>query len=440
MFFSTQAMDDIFSPETHIQRMLDFEAALARASAGAGLIPEGAVDAIVAACRVELFDVDRVIAEGARNATAAVPLVKMLTELVDEDARRYVHWGATSQDVIDTAMMLQIRDGLDLLTTGLLNIGTACARYAEEHRRTPMAGRTLLQQALPITFGLKAARWLAQVTRQVLRLQELRATALAVQFGGAAGTLASLGNAGIDVTERLASELGLAAPDLPWHTERDRVAEVASAVGIVAGAMSKIAADLALMVQTEIGEVSEAVEPGKGGSSAMPHKRNPVDITLARASARLALGAVPLITEGMQQVHERAPGEWQAELEAFPALFRHTAAAVERVGNAMQGLVVNRERMQTNLDLLNGLMMAESLTMALAPKLGRGEAYAVVQDACQQVVASGVSLEHAAREDDRIRLALSDADLAHALDPTAYLGSTDTFIDRALAGFRSIDR
>src|SRR6266496_1290914 len=279
LVFSTQEMSAIFSSEAHVQGILAFEAALARAEARAGIIPQEAATVIAANCRVELFDVTALYREAAVAGTPAIPLVRMLTAQVEGDAQKFVHWGATSQDAIDTALMLQMRDGLDLLVEGLLGMCAACATLAEQHRHTLMAGRTLLQQALPITFGLKAARWLALATRQVHALRERRERTLAVQLGGAAGTLASLRDNGLRVVELLAEELGLPAPDLPWHTERDRVAEIASALGVVAGAMAKIAGDVVHLSQTEVGEVSEGAAPGKSKSSAMPQKHNPVDAT-----------------------------------------------------------------------------------------------------------------------------------------------------------------
>jgi 3-carboxy-cis,cis-muconate cycloisomerase len=436
--YTTPEMAAIFAAEAHVRAMLDFEAALAHAQARAGVIPAEAAPAIAAACRVELFDVPALYREAARAGTLAIPLVRELTERVGGEAGRFVHWGATSQDAIDTATMLQARAGLDLLGDSLLALGADCADLAERYRAVPMAGRTLMQQALPITFGLKAARWLALVTRQAPRLRELRGQTLAVQFGGAVGTLAALGDAGLLVTRYLAEELGLAVPDLPWHTERDRVAELGAALGIVAGAMAKIAGDLILLAQTEVGEVAEGAAEGKGGSSAMPHKRNPVDATLALAAARLALGAAPVLLGALAQEHERAAGTWQAEWAALPDLFRYTAGAVERVHSALAGLEVDAERMRANLALTGGLLMAESLTTALAPSLGRPAAYHLVQTVTERARKTGVSLHAAALADQQIRDALPAEAIARALDPAAYLGSTDALIARALARWHQL--
>ena len=436
--FSTPEMDAVFSGQTHVTELLRFEAALARAQARVGIVPAVAAEQIGRACRVELFDVPGLYREAAVAGTLAIPLVRALTAAVEGDGARNVHWGATSQDPIDTATMLQVRAGLDLLIGRLLDLGTACARHAERHRATPMAGRTLLQQALPITFGLKAARWLGVATRGVERLRELRRRAPAVQLGGAAGTLASLGPDGARVVDLLAEELDLAAPDLPWHAERDRVAEVAAALGVLAGGLAKLAGDVALLAQTEVGEASEASAPGKGGSSTLPQKRNPVDATMARAAARLAIGQVPVLLAAMDQEHERAVGGWQAEWAALPDLFRFTAGALERVHAAVAGLQIDPDRMRANLDQTSGLIMAESLTMALAPHLGRGEAHRVVRATCTRATEAGADLERAALADEAIRAALSPEQVRAALDPAGYLGSTDTFVRRALDRFRRV--
>ena len=436
--FTTPEMAAAFSPAAHVRGMLAFEAALARAEARAGVIPPQAADAIAAECRVGLFDVAALYREAATAGTPAIPLVRLLTEQVAENARGYVHWGTTSQDAIDTALMLQMREGLGLLEADLLGVCARCADLAAQHRRTLMAGRTLLQQALPITFGLKAARWLALATRQVRALRERRARSLAVQLGGAAGTLAALGSAGIRVAEILGEELGLPPSDLPWHAERDRVAAIAATVGITAGAMAKIAGDITLLAQTEVGEVAEAAAPGKGGSSAMPQKRNPVDTVGALAAARLALGVVPVVLAAMAQEHERAVGGWQAEWAAIPELFRYTAGAVARVRGAVDGLTVDAGRMRANLARDGGLLMSESLAMALAAHVGRPEAQRIVQTVGRQALAEGLTLAQAAHADARVGAALAPEDIDRALDPAGYLGSADVFIDRALDPYRAL--
>lgn len=433
--FSTPAMSAAFSSEAHVRYMLAFEAALARAEARAGIIPQEAADDIAEQCKVELFDVTALYREAAVVGVPAIPLVRMLTAHIEGDAKKFVHWGATSQDVIDTAMMLQMRDGIDRLIDGLMAVCAACATLAEQHRHTLIVGRTLLQQALPITFGLKAARWLALTTRQVRALREQRKRTLAVQFGGAAGTLAALGANGLRVVELLAEELGLPAPDLPWHTERDRVAQIAATLGVVAGAMAKIAGDIALLAQTEVGEVTEGAAPGKGGSSAMPQKHNPVDAIGALASARLAIGLVPVMLSAMAQEHERAAGGWQAEWAALPNLFRFTASAVEHVRGTVSGLQIDAARMNANLTLTGGLIMAESLMMALAPHIGRPEAQRIAQVVCDRAIESKQDVRQVALEDEQVKANLSPTEIDQTLDPTKYLGSTDILIDRALSAY-----
>ncbi len=426
------SMSVLFSPEAHVQQMLRFEAALASAEAQAGVIPLEAAQAIATHCKVEFFDLSTLASEAQLAGTPVIPLVRQLTDLVEGEARRYVHWGATSQDAIDTALMLQMRTGLDLLMTGVQAICASCADLATRHRQTVMVGRTLLQQALPITFGLKAARWLALLTRQFSALRTQRQQALAIQFGGAAGTLAALGEYGLTVAQGLAKELDLPPSDLPWHAERDRVAVIATTLGVLAGSLDKIAGDLVLLAQTEIGEVKETSQPGKGGSSAMPQKQNTVDAIRARSSVRLALGQVPIILAAMAQEQERAAGAWQAEWTAIPQLFCHTASAVESLHQALAGLQVDEKRMRANLDLTAGLVMAESLTMALAPHLGRPAAQRLVTSLCERTVASGQHLREVALNVSEVRAHLSASEIASALDPAQYLGSSESLIQRAL--------
>jgi 3-carboxy-cis,cis-muconate cycloisomerase len=376
--------------------------------------------------------------EALSAGTSAIPLVRQLTDSVGGEARKYVHWGATSQDVVDTALMLQMRDGLNLLIAGVETICSACAGLAERHRHTLMAGRTLLQQALPITFGLKAARWLALFSRQLCALREQRQQALAVQFGGAVGTLAALGEHGLYVAQLLAEELELPSADLPWHAERDRIGTIASTPGVLAGSLGKVAGDLILLAQTEVGEVREASRSGKGGSSTMPQKQNSVDAVRARSAAHLALGVVPVILSAMIQEQERAAGAWQAEWTALPQLFCHTASVVEGVQQAIAGLQIDEAQMRANLDMIGGTLMAEALTMALAPHLGRAAAHYLVTTLCTQAVPSGQHLRELALVTQEVRTHLSASDIAYTFDPANYLGSSESLIERALAFYRTI--
>ncbi|HUG16568.1 MAG TPA: 3-carboxy-cis,cis-muconate cycloisomerase [Thermomicrobiales bacterium] len=433
--FAAPTMAAIFSNEAHIQAMLDFEGALARAEARAGVIPAAAAQAISDVCRVELYDVAAVIEQARAAGAHSIPLVAALAGLAGSDAGRYVHWGATSQDVIDTALMLQARAGLDWLLAELLAIGARCAALAQQHRLTPMAGRTLTQHATPTSFGLKSAHWLSAVTRQIERLQRVRAEGLALQFGGAVGTLSALGDAGPSVLEQLAQELGLPQPDLPWHTDRDRVAALAAALSLVAGVMAKIATDLLLLSQTEVAEVSEGVVEGKGGSSAMPHKRNPAEATFALAAARMAQGQAAVVMGAMAHEHERAAGAWHAEWVALPDAFVYTAGAVERVQSALSGLTVDASRMRANLDLTGGLILTEALTTVLAERVGRPEAFRLVKDASDRSRAAGRHLRDIAQDDAAIAGALTAREIERAFDPARHLGSASLFIERAVERF-----
>ncbi|GCE16801.1 3-carboxy-cis,cis-muconate cycloisomerase [Dictyobacter kobayashii] len=436
--FSTPAMSAIFSAEAHVSSILAFEAALAQAEARASVIPASAASAITAHCRLELFDINTLYQEAAVAGTLAIPLVRMLTAQIEGEAHKYVHWGATSQDALDTALMMQAREGINQLVDGLLAICALCASLAEQHRGTLMIGRTLLQPALPITFGMKTARWLSMLLRQLQALDEVRTRALAVQLGGAAGTLAALGNKGPQVVEFLADSLQLPVPDLPWHTERDRVTHIATVLGVIAGAMAKIAEDLVLLSQGEVGEAVEQSAPGKGGSSALPQKHNPVYATSALASSRLALGEVPVLLAAMVQEHERGVGGWQAEWIALPNLFRYTACAVARVQSALTGLQIDDIRMRANIELTGGLIMSESLTMALAHHLGRPVAQSIVKAACEHASRVDISLQQAAMAEEQISSILTAAEIEQALDPASYLGSSDIFIDRALKDYHEL--
>jgi 3-carboxy-cis,cis-muconate cycloisomerase len=425
-------VDAIFSATGHVAQMLRFEAALARAQARAGMMSPEVAEQVASRCDVALVNVDAIMRDAESSGTPVIPLVQQLTAQVPPSARDWVHVGATSQDVIDSALVMQMREGLGVLIADVTGVGDAAARLAEQHRASVMPGRTLLQHAVPVTFGLKAARWLSAVTRQRHELERVRRECLALQFGGAAGTLAALGTRGPEVAGYLAGDLQLKLPDLPWHAERDRPAAVVAALGIVAGTMAKVATDLVLLAQTEVGEVSEGAAPGKGGSSAMPHKRNPVDAMQALVAARLAIGVVPVVLGAMAQEHERAAGGWQAEWQAIPEAFRQTARAIHHVRLALENLDVHTERMRENLALDGARLMAESLVTALRTSMGAREAKRVVGELSAAAVRGGPSLLDAARDDARVRTMLDDAALTDALDPTRSLGANDQMIDAAL--------
>ncbi|WP_248322063.1 3-carboxy-cis,cis-muconate cycloisomerase [Caballeronia sp. Sq4a] len=435
----SEAANAVWSPRATVQAMLDVEAALARASAKAGVIPASAVDAIVAACDADNIDAAALMSGAAAGGNLAIPLVKQLTAVVkarDAEAAKYVHWGATSQDIIDTGVVLQLRAALDLIDADLQALANALADQADKHRATPMIGRTWLQQALPITLGLKFAQWLDAVTRHRARLADVRARALVLQFGGAAGTLASLRDKALPTARALADDLRLALPALPWHTQRDRIAEAASFFGMLTGTLGKVARDISLMMQTELGEVAEPSAAGKGGSSTMPHKRNPVGCAAVLTAATRAPNLVATIFAGMVQEHERALGGWQAEWEALPDLARLTAGALANVKDIVPGLEVNVGRLAANLNATNGLVLGEAVMLALGDAIGRLDAHKLVEGASKEAVASGQSLFDVLAANETVSAHLSQARLKELLDPANYVGQAQAFVDAALAQHR----
>jgi len=423
-------MAEATSDRAWLAAMLDVEAALAEAESAAGLVPADAAAAISAACEPDRFDIERLGREAVAAAGPVVPLVKALTQAVPAGAAAYVHLGATSQDILDTALMLIAKRGLDILLVDLEGLEDGCARLAEQHRDSVMAGRTLLQQAVPITFGLKAAGWLTGVTEAAAPLAELRQERLAAQLGGAAGTLASLGDAGLEVGAGFARLLGLHESPLPWHAQRARMAQLGCALAVAAGAAGKIALDIVLLAQTEVGEV---VEGQPGGSSAMPHKRNPVAAVEADACARGVAAQAAVLLGAMRAEHERAAGAWQAEWHAVGEALRLTAGAVARTRVAVDGLVVDVARMRSNLELGGGLVMAEAAARALAVKLGRAEAEETVRAVAARVAAGAGTLVDVLAGEPAVAARFSQAELEAALDPAVNLGQSAAFIDRALA-------
>lgn len=437
--FSTPDMQGIFSARACLQGMLDFEAALARAQAAVGVIPGAAVTAIAACCNAESIDVAALCAAAGPAGNLAIPLVKQLTALVtkqDAEAGKFVHWGATSQDAIDTGMLLQLRQALHLIGDDLAGLLDALAVLCERHRDTPQAGRTWLQQALPVTFGLKVAGWMDGLLRRQARLDQVSRTAMVLQFGGAAGTLASLGSAGLPVTEALARELQLGVADMPWHTQRDRLCELACELGMLVGSLGKIARDMSLAMQTEVAELAEPVAEGRGGSSAMPHKRNPVGCAIALTCATRMPGLVSTMLAGMVQEHERALGGWQAEWDTLPQIAQLAAAAVRQLRQVAQGLTVDTARMQANLEATHGLILAEAVALALGRDIGRLAAHKLVEQACQTAVAQQRHLRDVLAEtlgaDPRFAKSLSSQELDRLLDPANYLGEAGRFVDRVL--------
>jgi len=425
-----------FTDRARLQALLDVEAALARAEAAAGVIPAAAPAPIGACCRAGLFDLVALAEATARAGNPVIPLVKALTRLVAADdaaAARWVHWGATSHDVMDSGLVLQLRGFLADLDGDLRRLGDLLATLAAGERSTLLAGRTWLQQALPTTFGLKAAGWLDALLRHRRRLGELRPRLLVLQFGGAAGTLASLGARGHAVAEALARELDLGLPALPWHGLRDRIGELAAFLGLLTGTLGKLGRDLALLMQSEVGEAFEAAGEGRGGSSTMPQKRNPVGCAVLIAAALQAPGLVATLLQAQLQEHERGLGGWQAEWEALPALCRLAGGALARAVPLVGGLELDRERMRANLAASHGVLLAEAAMLALSPALGRLAAHDLVEAASRRALAEGRALEAVLAELPQVSAVLDRGALAALFQPERYLGSAELFIERVLA-------
>jgi 3-carboxy-cis,cis-muconate cycloisomerase len=433
--FGSPAVDAQVGDGAWVGAMLEVEAALAAAGAGAGVVPAAAAAEIATACREVRLDADDLGRRALAAGNPVVPLLAELEALLSASARPHLHRGATSQDVIDTALSLLAWRALGPLLDDLAAVAGACARLAAEHRDTPMAARTLLQQALPTTFGLRCAGWLVAVDEARSALVRVREHRLAVQLGGAAGTLAALDGAGLEVVRLLAAELGLAEPLLPWHTDRVRVAELAAALGTAAGVVGKIALDVVLLAQTEVGEVAEA----EGGSSTLPQKRNPVRAVLAGAAARRTPGLVATLLAAMPQEHERAAGAWHAEWDTLRELLRLTGGATAHARAMLEALRVDAERMRATLDRGGGMLMAESVAGRLAGALGRDAAHRLVRDRVRDAGERGVPLREVLVNDPAVREHLSVEQVGAALDPTAYLGSAGALVDRALQAHRSAE-
>jgi 3-carboxy-cis,cis-muconate cycloisomerase len=428
--FGTPAVDRELDGRAWLRAMLDFERALARAQSRAGLVPSGAADAIAEATRAARPDPADLGRRARSSGTPVVPLLADLGRALPAEAAPYLHLGATSQDVVDTAAVLVATRCLEPILADLRGVAAHCARLAEAHRDTLMAGRTLSQHALPITFGLTCAGWLVAVEEGSAALESVREHRLAVQYGGAAGTLAALGEHGVPVLGLLAGELGLAEPVAPWHTNRTRIGELAGALGTVSGTLATIALDLTLLTQTEVGEVAEA---SGGGSSAMPHKQNPVRSVLVTAATRRVPGLVATLMATMAQEHQRATGAWHAEWQPLTELLRLVGAAAAGTADVLGGLRVDAERMRHNLDATRGLPLAENVAGKLAPALGRDAAHELVSTVCRDAVAGDRSLRDALHDDPRVRAHLSPEQIDEAVEPGSYLGSASAFIDRALA-------
>jgi 3-carboxy-cis,cis-muconate cycloisomerase len=406
------------SDHAWLTALLDAEKALAAALAKAGVIPAAAATEIARHCDPAGFDPAGIGRSAVKSGNPVVPLVRQLAAKVPGDAARYVHFGATSQDIMDTAMVLIAKDAVASVLADVDAAADACARLADEHRDTVMIGRTLMQHALPTTFGLKCAGWLVAMDEAAANLRRVR---LEAQLGGAVGTLSVFGD--IEVPALFAAELGLAEPRIPWHTDRTRLAELAAALGVLAGVFGKVALDVTLLAQTEVAEVAES---SGGGSSTMPHKQNPVRAILITAAVKRIPGLVSTMLAAMPQEHERAAGGWHAEWETLGSLLGLAGGAAARLKDLLSGLRVDQERMRATIGMTGGVVMAEAVVTRLAPLMGRIEA----GDLVAEIAGSGQPFRAALLADPRV--SLSEEDIDRALDPAGYLGSAAAFIDRAL--------
>lgn len=426
--FATKAMQALFDDEALVQRYIDVEVALARAQAKLGVIPEKAAQAIAQSADMSRIDWDRLSARTHIVGYPILPLVEQMSEWAEDGLGQYCHWGATTQDIMDTADVLQIRDALELIESDLNAIRTACAKLAGDHANTPMAGRTHLQQALPMTFGFKVARWLLSLDRHAERLQQLRPRVLIGEFAGAAGTLASLGKEGLAVQKGLMAELGLGEPAMTWHTARDGFAETTGLLAMICGTLGKIGFDIMLMMQSELGEVYEPFVSGRGASSTMPQKRNPISSEHMVAAAKTVRECHAAMLDGMVHDHERATGPKHVEWQAMPTAFLLASGSLAAAREALEGLEVNEDAMRRNLDVTGGLIVAEAVMMGLAPEIGRQVAHDVVYDCCRESLEKGEAFIDVLGNHAEIRGKIDRERLEELVDPANYLGSAPQMV------------
>jgi len=431
--FSTPEMRRIFSDEARVQYYLDIEAALARVQARLGIIPAEAAEEICRHCDAKQFDFARLKAQTERIGYPVLPVVQQLVGLCRDGLGEWCHWGATTQDITDTATVLQIRDALILVEQDLRAIAGSLAELAQRYRDTPMAGRSNLQQATPITFGYKCAVLLAGFQRHLQRLEEMRPRVLVGEFGGATGTLASLGADGLGVQEALMAELRLGQPEIAWHTMRDRIAEVGCFLGLVTGTLGKISMDVKLMMQTEVEEVFEPFHAGRGSSSTMPQKRNPISCNYIHACVAMVRQNVAALLDAMVEDHERSTGPWEIEWISVPETFCLAAGALAQARSLVGGLQVDPDRMRANLDAQKGMIVSEAVMMGLGPVLGRQRAHDLVYDICREVIAGQGNFLDLLAEHPEIKPHMGREALAALLDPANYCGLSGEMVDRVLA-------
>ncbi|HEY2186395.1 MAG TPA: adenylosuccinate lyase family protein [Xanthobacteraceae bacterium] len=435
--FSTPEMRQVFSDEGRTGYYLEIEAALARAQGRLGIIPEAAAREIERQCRIENIDLARLKQQTERIGYPILGVVQQIVDLCADGLGEWCHWGATTQDITDTAAILQIRAALALVEKELEAIAGALAELARRYRDTPMAGRSNLQQAVPLTFGFKMAALLGAMQRHRERLAQLRPRVLVGEFGGAVGTLASLGADGLKVQAALMEELGLGQPDIAWHTVRDRIGEVACFLGLLTGTLGKISMDVKLLMQTEVAEVYEPFHPARGSSSTMPQKRNPVSCLYIHSTVALVRQHVAALLEAAVADHERSTGPWEIEWISLPEIFLLASGALVQTRLMLCGLEVDAERMRANLDLTRGMIVSEAVMMGLGPHLGRQRAHDLVYDICRKVATTGEALVDLLAQDEAVSRHLTRAELDKLCDPQNYLGLAGEMVDRVLARERS---
>jgi 3-carboxy-cis,cis-muconate cycloisomerase len=431
--FTTPAMREVFSDERRTGYYLEIEIALARAQSRLGIIPEKAALEIERQCRIENIDLARLKQQTERIGYPILGVVQQIVGLCSDGLGEWCHWGATTQDITDTAAIMQIRAALELVEKDMEAIAAALADLSRRYRDTPMAGRSNLQQAVPLTFGFKTAALLGAMQRHRERLAQMRPRVLVGEFGGAVGTLASLGADGLKVQAAMMEELGLGQPDIAWHTVRDRIGEVACFLGLLTGTLGKISMDVKLLMQTEVAEVYEPFHEARGSSSTMPQKRNPISCLYIHSTVALVRQHVAALLEAAVTDHERSTGPWEIEWISLPEIFLLASGALAQTKLLVSGLEVDADRMRANLDLTRGMIVSEAVMMGLGPHLGRQRAHDLVYDICRKVSATGVPLVELLAQNAEISKHLTRAELDKMCDPAGYLGLAGEMVDRVLA-------
>lgn len=432
--FSDRRMREVWSDENRTAKYLDIERALAKVQGELGIIPREAADEIVRNCRLEQIDWNKLKAKTEQIGYPIIAVVNQINENCRDGLGEYCHWGATTQDITDTACVLQMREGLALVEQDLDDIADALAALARKYRDTPVIGRSNLQQATPITFGYKMASILAGIDRHRERLQQLKPRVLMGEFGGASGTLSSLEKGAMETQAALMKELGLAQPLISWHTVRDTIAEVGAFLGLVGGSLGKIAMDVKLMMQTEVAEVFEPYAYGRGSSSTMPQKRNPISCLYIHANISVARQHAAALMDAMVADHERSTGPWEIEWVSLPEIFCLISGALMQTRFVLKGLEVDAGRMRANIDLTHGLVMSESVMMGLGPFIGREAAHDLVYDLCRKALAESRPLIEVLSQTPEITRHVSRAQLEAMCDPANHLGQAGVMVDRVLQG------